>query len=151
MLRPHMKLNAGNAFEHMKLNAAPLMTDRPFGAPLDIELDLPPPLSVNRTRKLNRAALRDIDRWTKQADALVTSAWTGGRRPKQALQQFEAIIILDEQMNRLDGDNGVKLLIDYARRLGLIADDSKKYMRELRVMWGNAPHGCKLILRAREA
>ena len=58
--------------------------------------------------------------------------------------------MLDEQTVEIDLDNGVKALIDYAKRLGLITDDSKKYLRELRVVWGYAPHGCRLILKARE-
>jgi hypothetical protein len=45
----------------------------------------------------------------------------------------------------------VKVSVDYARALGLITDDSPKYMRRVVIEWGHAPHGCRLILRAWEA
>ena len=125
--------------------------DRPFGAPItDIELDLPPPPSVNKTRRIDRAGQRVTAKWHKAADELVTIAWSGGRRPKNILAQFEVVIVLDERRVRIDLDNGIKSLIDYARRLGLIVNDDKRYLRELRVVWGDAPHGCRLILRPRE-
>lgn len=39
--------------------------DRPFGLPADIVLDLPAPLSVNRTRRIDWAAKPHIGRWIK--------------------------------------------------------------------------------------
>ena len=121
-------------------------SDPPFAVPPDIVLDLPAPLSVNRTRKLDRSALSKIAAWTRAADALVQVAWAGGKRPKTVLDKFEAIIVMSET-NRIDLDNGIKKLLDYAKRLGLIADDGPAYMRQVTVKWGDVPEGCRLILR----
>jgi hypothetical protein len=41
----------------------------------------------------------------------------------------------------------VKAAIDYLRRVGLIHNDDKRYLRRLVVEWGDAPEGCRLILR----
>jgi hypothetical protein len=111
-----------------------------------IELDLPPPPSVNFARRLNKAALPKLAAWTKQADALTTLAWAGGKRPKQQLDKFEATIVVSENCG-LDLDNAPKRIIDYAKRLGLIVDDSRRYMRAVHIVWGDAPEGCRLILR----
>ena len=47
----------------------------------------------------------------------------------------------------MDLDNCVKHLIDYARKIELIIDDSPKYMRRIVVDWGHAPEGVRLTLR----
>ena len=70
-----------------------------------------------------------------------------GRLPRPLPGLFEAIVVMPES-SRLDLDNGVKAVIDYARRLGLIIDDSKKFMRRVTIEWGHAPRGCRLILRS---
>lgn len=111
-----------------------------------IVLDLPAPLSVNRTRKIDWASKPARDAWTQAAHALTMVAWARGKRPKTIYGQFEAIITLREDC-RIDGDNAVKQVIDYARRLSLIVDDSPKYLRRLVVVFGEAPEGCRLILR----
>ena len=126
------------------------MIDVPFAPPPDIVLDLPPPPSVNVTRKIDKSALTKIAAWTRSADALTTAAWSGGRRPKGVLGRFEATIVLSETMTKMDLDNAVKKTIDYAKRLGLIADDGPRYMRAVHIVWGDAPEGCRLILRPSE-
>lgn len=123
--------------------------DHPFLPPPDTVLDLPAPLSVNRTRKIDWKSKRKIDAWTKRAHGLVTMAWAGGRRPKKIPGYFEAIITLSNES--VDLDNCPKLVIDLARRLELVSDDSAKYMRRVTLEFGEAPEGCRLILRPCEA
>jgi Holliday junction resolvase RusA-like endonuclease len=126
------------------------MIDIPFAPPPDIVLDLPRPPSVNRTRRLDKSALPKIAAWTRTADAMTTAAWSGGRRPKHVLNRFEVIIVLPETTTSADLDNTPKKIIDYAKRLGLIVDDGPKYMRKVTIVWGEAPEGCRLILRPHE-
>lgn len=117
----------------------------PFGLPPDIEIHLPPPLSVNATRRVNYSAMGRITRWRQEADALFLSVkrQLAGRK---IFGRYEAIVVLSEA-NRLDIDNGVKGLLDYARHCGLVEDDSPKYLRKLTVKFGDAPYGAKLVLR----
>jgi Holliday junction resolvase RusA-like endonuclease len=131
------------------------MLDRPFGAPLDIELDLPPPPSANRIWKRAKSGKRQVftspeyTAWKRAADGLIgVTAQLRGVQP--ILGQFEAIVILCERQNKLDLDNSLKSLLDYAKRLCLITDDGPKYLRRVVAEWGDAPHGCRLILRPRE-
>lgn len=114
-----------------------------------ITLDLPPPPSVNRTRKVDWRAKRDVDAWKNVADAYVLAA--KGRRSSPLVlarvPRFELTIILSETLNKIDLDNGLKALIDYLRRIELIEDDSPKHMRRLVVEWGEAPFGARVIVR----
>lgn len=128
--------------------AAIAVRDLPFMAPPDkvIAIDLPPPLSVNRTRRVNWAARGDIEKWVIQADMRIM-AGGGVRRLGKIPGQFECRIILDEDLCGIDADNGIKMLVDYCRRIELITDDSKKYLRRLVVEWGEASTGCRVILR----
>lgn len=108
-----------------------------------IVLDLPKPLSVNRTRRIDWRAKPAIDRWIRSADALVMSR---GRLPKRISGPYEAIITLPIG-SAIDGDNTPKHVIDYARRLELVDNDDPKRMRRLTIEFGDAPEGCRLTLR----
>jgi len=44
----------------------------------------------------------------------------------------------------MDLDNCCKVLIDYLRRIELIANDAPKNMRRLVVEWGEAPEGVRV-------
>jgi hypothetical protein len=114
-------------------------------------LDLPPPPSVNRTRKVDWSGHALVKAWRKAADGLFYERQATHGRPKPVLGQFEATLILSDELNEIDADNGVKCVIDQAKRLQLITDDSKKYMRRVVIEWGLAPTGCRLILREWEA
>lgn len=110
-----------------------------------ISLDLPLPPSVNQSRKIDWAGQSKVRAWRESAGIMLMAA-----RPRMTTRkipgQFEATIVLSEKC-RLDPDNAVKSLIDFARRFDLITDDSPKYFRRLVVEFGEAPEGCKLILR----
>lgn len=121
--------------------------DRPFAPPLEAVLYLPPPPSVNATRRVDWAHKRKHQDWIKAADMSVMA--NGGlRRLSKMPGRFEATLIIDEHLNHLDLDNAIKAVIDYARRIELVIDDNKKYMRKVTIEWGHAPHGCRLILRS---
>jgi len=84
--------------------------------------------------------------WTKAANAMTMAAWSGGKRPKSVLNRFEVTIILSETATKVDLDN-ISKVIDYAKYLGLIVDDGPRYMRAVHIVWGEAPAGCRMILR----
>lgn len=129
--------------------------DRPFGCPLDIQLDLPPPPSTNKIWMRSKAGKRAVftspeySAWKRAADDLIASmAQFRGVKPIGGA--FEAHIILSEKHTRIDLDNAAKATLDYAVRCNLVIDDGPQYLRKLLIEWGYAPHGCRLILRPRE-
>ena len=130
------------------------MLDRPFGAPIDIELDLPAPPSTNRLWMRAKSGKRQVftapayTAWKREADALI-GAMAQLRGVKPILGPFEATIILSEKHTRIDLDN-TKAVLDYAVRCHLVTDDGPKYLRRLLIEWGDAPHGCRLIIKPRE-
>lgn len=125
--------------------------DPPFACPPDIEVHLPLPPSVNRIWRSNKAgkgAKRvsispEYSSWRVQADRLAI-ALGSCRGVKKILGTFEARIII--KRGRGDLDNRVKGVLDWAQSRELIDDD--KFCERLVVEWGDAPHGCRLILRA---
>jgi Holliday junction resolvase RusA-like endonuclease len=122
----------------------------PFLMPTDrvLTVDLPPPLSVNKTRKINWAAKRKVDAWIEKADMQIMSRGGMRRIGKPLAGSFEVTISFDETLVGLDLDNAPKLLIDYCRRLGLVRDDSPRYMRRVVLEWAdNIPTGCRITLR----
>jgi Holliday junction resolvase RusA-like endonuclease len=126
----------------------------PFAVP-EVVLDLPVPLSVNRTRKLNRAALHQQTAWEAEADAGLTMRRQYSRAKAADLpERVELIFILCEKKCRHDLDNVLKNGIDYLRRLELIRNDDKRYVRKITVQWGditNAPAGCRVVIRGHTA
>lgn len=123
--------------------------DAPAVTPAAVILDLPPPPSVNATRRIDWKAMRKVNAWKNVADAYVLAAKGRSHQPLvlTKIPRFEINILMSEQLNRIDLDNGLKALIDYLRRIELIEDDSPKHMRRLVVEWGLAPHGCRVTVR----
>lgn len=111
-----------------------------------IVLDLPKPMSVNRTRRIDWRAKPAIDRWVKSADALVMSR---GRLPKRISGRFSAILTMPED-GTIDLDNSPKQVLDFLRRLELIDNDDPRHMRELLLNFGEAPEGCRVTVRGCE-
>ena len=108
-------------------------------------LYLPPPPSVNRTRRLHGPGYAALERWEKLADKDIM-AGGGMKRLARITGPYQASIVFDENLVNLDLDNGLKSIIDYARRLDLVVDDDKKHFRRLIAEWGHAPSGCRLTL-----
>jgi Holliday junction resolvase RusA-like endonuclease len=129
--------------------AMPSLTDPPFAVAPDIVLDLPAPLSVNRTRKVDWVGKRKWTAWQNVADGYVLAAKGRSRSPLKIakIARFELLITISEQHSRVDLDNGLKGLIDYLRRIELIEDDGPKHMRRLTVEWGPAPYGCRVTIK----
>jgi Holliday junction resolvase RusA-like endonuclease len=113
-----------------------------MSAPVTIALDLPSPPSVNRTRRAHGPGMARLHAWHQRADLLVMA--TRRLRGVKIVGPFEAHIIISNN-SRLDIDNAVKAVIDYAVRIELVPDD--RHLRRLVVERGDAAEGCRLILR----
>lgn len=122
--------------------------DRPFGCPLDTILDIPVPPSVNRTRRVNYAAMGKVKDWHASADAAIMASgqYRTAKQHRKADKPCEIKIILCEKLCKLDPDNPLKAAIDYLRRIELIKNDTGKHVRKITVEWGAAPRGCRIII-----
>jgi crossover junction endodeoxyribonuclease RusA len=135
----------------------PSYADAPFHAPVDdlligaIMIDLPMPPSVNRIWRATRAGPNKVSlspeykAWKKHADGLALSMCQF-RGLKTIVGPFEAKIVLQRQ--RGDIDNRSKGVLDWLQSRGVIADD--KYCERLVLEWGEAPHGCRVFVKARK-
>lgn len=121
-------------------------SDRPFGLPLEITLDLPVPPSVNKTRRIDLTSIRKSNEWKQSADAIVMATRRPGD-PRRIKGQFELSVTMSNEHSRADLDNGLKAVIDYLRRIEVIEDDSPKFFRKLTVQWGTAPEGCRVTVK----
>jgi Holliday junction resolvase RusA-like endonuclease len=116
--------------------------DAPFTVPPDIVLDLPSPLSVNRTRKIDWTAYAKTREWVARADAMFLAVKR--KLPPPIRGRYEIFITLKE--GRIDADNAVKLLVDTVRRFGLVEDDDPKHLRRLTVEFGPV-EGSRVTIR----
>jgi Holliday junction resolvase RusA-like endonuclease len=105
-------------------------------------LDLPAPMSVNRTRRINYASMAAQKAWKQQADNLYLMQKRGLEKIEGP---FEVQITICSSC-RLDLDNGIKHLIDAARGYGLVRDDNPTYLRKITVEFGDAPEGARLLI-----
>jgi Holliday junction resolvase RusA-like endonuclease len=115
----------------------------------DTILDLPCPPSINRTRQIDWKGRKQVTAFHNVADAYVLAAKGRSVSPLKLtkIPRFEITITMSEHHTKIDLDNGLKALIDYLRRIGLIEDDSPKHMRRLVVQWGIAPFGCRVTVK----
>lgn len=116
-----------------------------------VVLDLPPPPSVNRTRKINWRASARAASWLRAADALTMAAKAKARGLLLGFpgERVEVKVLLREDAVGLDLDNGIKCLLDYLVRAEVISDDRKRFLRRLVVEWcdaGDAPEGVRLLV-----
>lgn len=116
---------------------------------MDIVLDLPPPISVNRSHRIDWAAQKKVRDWRRTADQYVLAAKCRSVDPLKLVkvERFELWITLSEAVVDIDADNSLKNLIDYLRRIQLIKNDAKKNMRGVHVVYGVAPIGCRVTVR----
>lgn len=121
-------------------------SNRPFGLPAEIVLDLPAPPSVNRTRRVDWRGQHAAEHWQSIADKVVM-ATRRHDQPRKVEGPFELHVMLSPTV-KADPDNGLKNLIDYLRRIEVIQNDSPKYFRKLTVEWGTAPEGCRVTVKA---
>lgn len=123
-------------------------TDAPFAVPPVIVLDLPAPPSVNRLRKIDWDGWNVARNWRNRADPMVL--WNRSKRRGQPIAikgKVELDITISEGHTGIDADNGLKILIDYLRRIGAIEDDCQKFVRKITVQFGEAPEGCRVVVR----
>lgn len=122
----------------------------------DIVIDLPPPISVNRLRRIDWSATSGTKSWRRKADNLILEAkrrkinrlvWN----PDEPIQKFEITLTFDEKERSPDLDNCCKGILDYLCTIEILKDDGPKYMRRLVVEWGDAPTGCRVIVKPLEA
>jgi hypothetical protein len=115
----------------------------------DIVLDLPPPISVNKLRRVDWANQKAVQKWRDHANGLLLLAKRRKTDPLRfrTIERFELGIVLNESMVGTDADNTAKILIDYLCTIGLIIDDAPKHMRKVTIEWGEAPEGCRVTVR----
>lgn len=106
-------------------------------------LDLPPPVSVNKLRKIDWSGAKRAKNWRRVANGYLMTMKV---KPAK-LQRFEIRVVLDEASVRCDADNAIKMVVDYLRLVEMIADDSPKHMRRVTVEWGEAPLGCRVTIK----
>jgi Holliday junction resolvase RusA-like endonuclease len=117
--------------------------DPPFAVPPDIVLFLPPPMSVNRTRKIDWRQQKSVKDWWRNAENMLLMQKR--KLPPPITGRYELIVTLHEGL-RMDADNGLKIICDAMRRFGLVTDDSPKYLRRLTVEFGDVS-GCRVTIR----
>lgn len=113
----------------------------------DIILDLPPPISVNKLRKIYCPADKRAQDWRDAADGYLLLAKSRKEVRFDRLERFELHVVLSENHNKIDLDNGLKLLIDYLHQRDIVANDAPKNLRRLVVEWGHAPEGCRITVK----
>lgn len=123
--------------------------DPPFACPADVVIDLPPPPSVNRLRRIDFAAHRIAKSWCEACTAHILQA---KRRPGnplkfQRIPRYELIITVAENRTKNDLDNGLKILIDYLHRIEITENDGQKNLRRITAQWGEAPDGVRITVR----
>lgn len=131
------------------VTASPSFSDPPFAVAPDVVIDLPPPVSVNKLRRVDWANQGAVRKWRAEANGLLLVA---KRRPADPLRfhtvdRFELAIVLDENRVKTDADNCAKILIDYLCTIGVIIDDAPKHMRKVTIEWGYAPEGCRVTVK----
>lgn len=145
---PHPLTRGGRAAAGLSTPGGPAasFTDRPFGCPLDTVLDVPVPPSVNRTRGFSGSGLGKVRKWYERAG--LTLIGNGQfRKAQKNISRFELVIVLCEKQCRMDLDNAAKAAIDFLRHINIIKNDGPAQMRKVTLQWGEAPEGCRLIVK----
>jgi hypothetical protein len=93
-------------YQSSSSSVAVLVTSEPA-----VVLDLPLPLSVNKTRRIDYRSMSALKAWRNEADALFLLQKRKLFASGKIDGPFEVTVIIDS-VSRLDLDNGLKLLID---------------------------------------
>lgn len=127
--------------------STPSPADAPFHCPADIVLDLPIPVSVNRSRRIDWNGHQKVKDWVRIADQFLMVAKAAKQVRFDRLPRYELHITLSEDHCKIDADNGLKLVIDYLRHRDITADDGPQQMRRLVVEWGFASAGIRVVIK----
>jgi crossover junction endodeoxyribonuclease RusA len=146
-----LRWNEQQLAKHLEKTGVPgrrneaVVSDPPF-ALSPITLDLPPPISVNRIWRKTKSGViksKDYEHWIKRADAmLVELGQLKGVKPVPG--KFVAQITVRRM--KLDLDNSAKVVLDFLQSRMFITNDS--LCEELTLRWGEAPTGCRVIVRS---
>lgn len=127
------------ALDKVQVEHRSLAPPRPFSCLL------PKPVSVNamygQAPGRKRFPTKKYADWKDAADVMLMAA----RPPKFKGPVFIAITV--EDTGALDLDNTAKSCLDLLVRHGVIEDDGRPFVREIRLAWGNVP-GCRVDVRA---
>lgn len=116
---------------------------------IDTVLDLPIPPSVNKTRKVHWRGHRALEAWRKNAGMhLIANGQY--RAAQKGIGRYELVIVLDRAKCRKDPDNPIKAASDFLKSIEIIKDDSPRYAEQITIKWGEAPDGCRLIVKPLE-
>jgi Holliday junction resolvase RusA-like endonuclease len=117
-----------------------------------ITIDLPTPISTNKIWRTGRGRTyrsKEYLDWCEQADLMVMAAKGLGRLPKID-GPFEVEILLSTVGRKgRDGDNYVKVVLDFCQSRDIIRNDSD--CRKGSWKWverARAPCGCRILLRS---
>jgi Holliday junction resolvase RusA-like endonuclease len=117
---------------------------------ITITLDLPFPVSTNKLWRYGRGRVFKSDKylnWCTEADLTIMSARAYPKR--KITGQFKAEILLNIEHDRIDGDNGIKGLLDYCQSRDIVTNDRLCAGGSWRwVPPEAAPRGCRVILRS---
>lgn len=133
----------------------------PFQLPADsveFVIDLPIPPSVNALRKITREGRKLLKSYYAHADVHVVKEWRDRHQKndpvrfklpvRTLLGPFEAVINIGSDSTKMDADNIIKTVMDFAVSRDFVVDDAPKYMRRLTVQYRNDMIGCRLTLRS---
>jgi crossover junction endodeoxyribonuclease RusA len=114
----------------------------------DVVIDLPPPISVNRIWRANKAGKKRVSispeyaAWKLHADRLsMASGVFRGLKPIRG--KFEALVVIRRRAGDLD--NFSKGILDWLQSRAVIEND--KHCEKLTVTWGDAPAGARVSVR----
>jgi hypothetical protein len=109
-------------------------------------LTLPPPFSVNKSKRIDWSGHKERLRWVNQADRLVLAAGGMKSHPKVA-GPYEVTLTIDRERTGIDLDNAVKVTLDYCVSRGLVEGDGPRFLQKLTVLWGAAPTGMLVLIK----
>ena len=108
-------------------------------------IDLPLPTSANRMWRAGRGRIYknpDYLEWIRHADGLLlASGLNRGRSPVAGRYRMKVIV---REHIRLDPDNTIKPLSDWAQHAGIIKND--KHLRALALEYGDIGNDCRLVI-----
>ena len=108
-------------------------------------LDLPPPISVNRMRRIDWRNQKTYINWRIWAGRLYQES--GGDRKHDAIVgPYAVVLTIDPKHSKADLDNTIKAAIDWAVGMKLVQGDGPQYLRELTVRWGETKYGGTLAI-----